>query len=124
MKQTDFRDVPDELRERIETLLAPFKRKRSGGSRPLSRLTVLAGILYKCRSGCQWAMFPACYGQKALFTSTCRCAMASDGWLLAASSSALSKNQRLRASGAILQTENEAEARSISIWMVGVFLLE
>ena len=66
MKQTDFRDVPDELWERIETLLAPFKRKRSGGgSRPLSRLTVLAGILYKCRSGCQWAMFPACYGSKS-----------------------------------------------------------
>ena len=30
MKQTDFRDVPDELWERIEPLLAPFKRKRSG----------------------------------------------------------------------------------------------
>ena len=51
MKQTDFRDVLDELRERIEPLLAPFKRKRNGGSRPLSQRTLLAGILYKCRSG-------------------------------------------------------------------------
>lgn len=65
MKQTDFRDVPDELWERIEPLLTPFKRKRSGGSKPLSQRTVLAGILYKCRSGCQWAMLPACYGSKS-----------------------------------------------------------
>ena len=36
MKQTDFRDVPNELCERIEPLLAPFKRKRSGGSKPLA----------------------------------------------------------------------------------------
>ena len=65
MKQTDFRDVPDELWERIEPLLAPFKRKRSGGSKPLAQRTVLAGILYKCRTGCQWAMLPACYGSKS-----------------------------------------------------------
>ena len=63
MKQTDFRDVPDELWERIEPLLASFKR--NGSSRPLPQRTVLAGILYKCRSGCQWAMLPACYGSKS-----------------------------------------------------------
>ena len=51
MKQTDFRDVPDELWERIEPLLAPFKRKRSADSKPLSQRTVLGGILHKCRSG-------------------------------------------------------------------------
>ena len=46
MKQTDFRDVPDELWERIEPLLAPFKRKRSGGSKPhLSRTGPDAGML-------------------------------------------------------------------------------
>ena len=28
-------------------------------------VTVLAGILYKCRTGCQWAMLPACYGSKS-----------------------------------------------------------
>ena len=64
-EKTDFRDVPDELWGRIEPLLAPFKRKRSGGSKPLSQRTILAGILYKCRSGCQWAMLPACYGSKS-----------------------------------------------------------
>ena len=65
MKQTVFRDVPDELWDRLEPLLAPFKRKRSGGSKPLAQRTVLAGILYKCRTGCQWAMLPARYGSKS-----------------------------------------------------------
>ena len=65
MNQTDFRDVPDELWERIVPLLTPFKRKRSGGSKPPSQRTVLAGILSKCRSGCLWAMLPACYGSKS-----------------------------------------------------------
>ena len=46
MKQTDFRDAPDELGERIEPLLAPFKRKRSGGSKPhLFRTGPDAGML-------------------------------------------------------------------------------
>ena len=65
MKQTDFRDVPDELWERIEPLLAPFKRKRSGGSKPLAQRTVLAGILYKCRLYVYLFMLPACYGSKS-----------------------------------------------------------
>ena len=65
MKQTDFGDVPDELWERTEPLLAPFKRKRSGGSEPLSQRTILAEILFKCRNGCQWVMLPACYGSKS-----------------------------------------------------------
>ena len=57
MKQTDFRDVPDELWERIEPLLAPFKRKRSGGSKPLAQRTVLAGILYKCRTSSKCLLY-------------------------------------------------------------------
>ena len=65
MKQTDLRDIPDELRERLYPLLAPFKQKRSSGSKPLAQRTVLAGILYKCRTGCQWARLPACYGSKS-----------------------------------------------------------
>ncbi len=38
MKHTDFRDVSDELWERIESLLAPFKRKRSDGNPPWTAL--------------------------------------------------------------------------------------
>ncbi|WP_363322544.1 transposase [uncultured Desulfovibrio sp.] len=48
----------------MEPLLASFKRKRSGGSKPLLQRTILAEILYKCRRGCQWAMLPACDGSK------------------------------------------------------------
>ena len=137
MKQTDFRDVPDELRERIEPLLAPFKRKRSGGNKPLSQRAVLAGILYKCRSGCQWAMLPAlptleqsrCHDGDFPYTS---CGiwgksrrgrpMAGYGRHLAASADALSKKQRLRGLGAIRRTEGEVAARCISMWTDRVFL--
>lgn len=149
MKQLDFRDVPDELWKRIEPLLAPFKRKRSGGSKPLAQRTVLAGILYKCRTGCQWAMLPACYGSKSTVhehfqrwnkagvmaeifcillaeygKSRRGRSMAGYGRHLAASSDALSKNQRLRASDAIRRIEGEVAAKSISMWMVKVFLWE
>ena len=144
MKQTDFRDVPDELWERIEPLLAPFKRKRSGGSKPLAQRTVLAGILYKCRTGCQWAMLPACYGSKSsvhehfqrwnkagIMAEIFRILLAEygekvgvDAQWQAASPDALSKNQRLRALDATRRTGAEAAARYISMWMVRVFLWE
>lgn len=64
MKQTDFRDIPDELWKRIESFLLRSNEK-SDGSKLSSQRTVLAGILYKCRTGCQWAMLPACYGSKS-----------------------------------------------------------
>ena len=65
MKQTDFREVPDDFWGCVAPLLEPFKRKRSGGSPPLPQRTVLAGIIHKCRAGCQWAMPPACHGSKS-----------------------------------------------------------
>lgn len=65
IKQIEIRNILNELWERIEPLFAPFKRKRSGGSKPLSQRTVLTGILYKGRTGCQWAMHPVCYGSKS-----------------------------------------------------------
>ncbi len=64
MKQIDFRDVSNDLWERVEPLLEAFKRKRSGGGPSLPQRKILAGILYKCRSGCQCAMLPAYYGAK------------------------------------------------------------
>ena len=67
MKQTDFRDVPDELWERIEPLLAPVKRKRSGGSKPLAQRTVLATNAGQDANG---PCFPPAMDQKALSTST------------------------------------------------------
>ena len=61
-----FRDVPDELWERIEASPCPVQtKKKRRQQKPLAQRTVLAGILYKCRTGCQWAMLPACYGSKS-----------------------------------------------------------
>ena len=65
MKQIDFREVPDDFWTLVAPLLEPFKRNRSGGRPPLPQRNVLAGIIYKCRTGCQWAMLPACYGSKS-----------------------------------------------------------
>lgn len=61
----DFRSVPDELWVQIEPLLSQFCRTKSGGSKPNPQRFILAGILYKCRTGCQWAMIPRCYGSKS-----------------------------------------------------------
>lgn len=65
MKQIDLREVPDDFWQNVAPLLEPFKRKRSGGKPPLPQRTILAGIIYKCRTGCQWDMLPACYGSKS-----------------------------------------------------------
>ena len=62
MKQLDLREILDEFWEIAAPLLEPFKRKKSGGKPPLPQRTVLVGIIYKCRTGCQWDMPPACYG--------------------------------------------------------------
>lgn len=128
MKQTDFRDVPDELWKRIEPLLAPFKRKRSGGSKSFHSARFLPGS--STNAG-------AAVAQKALSTNTSnagtkpvswrrsfayflrnmgknrrRCPMASYGRFLAASAGARSKNQWLKASDATRRTEGEVAARS------------
>ena len=58
-------DVSDELWERIEPLLEPFKRTRSGGSKPLAFRVIFNGILYLLKTGCQWEMIPKCYGSKS-----------------------------------------------------------
>ena len=130
MRLTDFRDVLDELWERIEPLLAPFKRKRSGGSKPLSQRTILAEILYKCRSGANGPCFPPAMAQKVLsaitsnagvkpvswrkfFAYTLRnmgksrrgCPMASYGRHLAASPDALLKKSAAEGLGATQRTE-------------------
>ena len=70
MKQTDFRDIPDELWKRIESFLLRSNEK-SDGSKLSSQRTVLAGILYKCRTGyVNGPYFLRAMDQKALSTST------------------------------------------------------
>ncbi|MEO5355497.1 MAG: IS5 family transposase [Magnetococcus sp. XQGC-1] len=58
-------EISDELWERVEPLLEPFKRKRPGGTKPIPFRNILNGILFQLKTGCQWSMIPACYGSKS-----------------------------------------------------------
>lgn len=58
-------EVSDRFWEQAEPLLAPFKRRKSGGSKPLDFRQVMNGILYVLKSGCQWRLLPRCYGSKS-----------------------------------------------------------
>jgi transposase len=58
-------EVSDRFWERAEPLLGPFKRQRTGGSKPLDFRRVMNGMLYVLKSGCQWSLLPPCYGSKS-----------------------------------------------------------
>jgi len=60
-----FKEIPDELWEKIEPILEPFKRTKPGGSKPLPFRKIMNGILYLLKTGCQWNMIPGCYGSKS-----------------------------------------------------------
>lgn len=67
MKQSyDFTELPDSLWEKAEPLLEPFKRKRSGGSPATPFRSILNGIIFRLKTGCQWNMIPKCYGSKSV----------------------------------------------------------
>ncbi|QAZ66805.1 transposase [Solidesulfovibrio carbinolicus] len=61
----DFTELPDELWTQLEPLLDPFKRKRSGGSAPISSRNIMNGIIFRLKTGCQWSMIPRSYGSKS-----------------------------------------------------------
>ena len=61
----DFTELPDELWAQLEPLLDPFKRKRSGGSPPISSRNIMNGIIFRLKTGCQWSMIPRSYGSKS-----------------------------------------------------------
>jgi transposase len=54
--------VPDELWERIESLLPKVRRSRKGGRPRLSYRRVMDGIFYVMRTGCQWKAVPREFG--------------------------------------------------------------
>lgn len=58
-------EISDRFWERVAPLLEPFKRRKPGGSKPLDFRTVLNGILYLLKTGCQWDCLPAGYGSKS-----------------------------------------------------------
>ncbi len=60
-----YKELSDKFWEQVEPILEPFNRTRSGGSTPLPFRTILNGIFYLLKTGCQWDMIPKCYGSKS-----------------------------------------------------------
>jgi transposase len=60
-----MKEISDDLWDRVKPLLKPFKRTKSGGSPPKPFRTILNGILYQLKTGCQWSMIPSSYGSKS-----------------------------------------------------------
>ena len=57
-----FRMVPEELWGAVEPLLPPERPKPKGGRPRVPDRVVLAGILYRLRTGCQWKALPSEFG--------------------------------------------------------------
>ena len=57
-----FADVPDRLWRRVAPLLPAERPKPKGGRPPLDNRRVLAGVLYRLRTGCQWKALPREFG--------------------------------------------------------------
>ena len=54
--------IPDELWLRIEPLLPKRRRSRKGGRTRLEYRSVMDGIFYVLRTGCQWKAAPKEFG--------------------------------------------------------------
>ena len=61
-KRNGLREIPDELWSIIEPILPPDKPPGANGRPRVRNRTVLNGILYVLRTGCQWKMVPRQYG--------------------------------------------------------------
>ncbi len=57
-----FRTVPDELWRVVAPHLPPERPKPRGGRPRVPDRVVLAGILYRLRTGCQWKALPSEFG--------------------------------------------------------------
>jgi putative transposase len=55
-----YREISATFWKKVEPLLEPFKRKKSGGSPPLDCRLILNGIFYLLKTGCQWSYLPSC----------------------------------------------------------------
>jgi len=60
-RRNGLREVPDDLWELIKPLLPPDKPPGANGRPRVLNRTVLNGILYVLRTGCQWKMVPREY---------------------------------------------------------------
>jgi transposase len=66
-----YRTVPDELWHAVAPLLPPERPKPRGGRPRIPDRQVLAGIVYRLRTGCQWKALPSEFGSG----STCHLRM-------------------------------------------------
>jgi len=55
-------EVPDELWERLESLLNQCDPPKRRGRHRVDRRRVLDGIIFRLRTGCQWNHIPRVYG--------------------------------------------------------------
>lgn len=55
-------DVPEDLWQKIQPLLPPEKQPGTPGRPPIDARTILNGILYVLRTGCQWKAVPEQFG--------------------------------------------------------------
>jgi transposase len=60
-KRSGLREIPDELWGLIKPILPPDKPRGANGRPRVPNRTVLNGILYVLRTGCQWKMVPREY---------------------------------------------------------------
>ena len=60
--EAKFADIPDPLWKRIEPLLPRERPKPRGGRPRVADRTVMAGIVYRLKTGCQWKALPNEFG--------------------------------------------------------------
>jgi len=60
--ELQFADVPDDLWNRIAPLLPSEPDKPFGGRPRVADRVVMAGIVYRLKTGCQWKALPSNFG--------------------------------------------------------------
>lgn len=60
-----YKEISDNFWTVVEPLFEPFKRVHPGGSPSLPFRTILNGIFFLLKTGCQWCMIPEKYGSKS-----------------------------------------------------------
>jgi transposase len=61
-RKAGWRDIPDEFWAMAEPLIPADATSPKGGRPPTEHRTILNGILYVLRTGCQWKMLPREFG--------------------------------------------------------------
>src|SRR3990172_6873665 len=75
-RRNGLREIPDDLWNLIKPILPPDKPAKSNGRPAVPNRTVLDGILYVLRTGCQWKMVPRQYSSG----STCHLRFQTWAW--------------------------------------------